>query len=203
MLECLRGKVSDRKLRLFAVACCKGIPFGRLSDQQSKAVEIAEEYADGLATGQSLEDAHETFRDWSATSTYRCCAAWAATLGYALEAAMTVSHHSTHAARNITNYNSCSKITTHRNIQCLFIRDLSGNPFRPVSIPPAVLAWNNGTIPRLAQAIYDERAFDRVPILADALEEAGCTSADILAHCRSAGPHVRGCWAVDVVLGKE
>jgi hypothetical protein len=55
----------------------------------------------------------------------------------------------------------------------------------------------------LAQAIYEERAFDRLPILADALEESGCYNADLLAHCRSDGPHVRGCWAVDLVLGKE
>jgi hypothetical protein len=56
---------------------------------------------------------------------------------------------------------------------------------------------------KVAQAIYDERAFDRMSILADALEEAGCTDQDILAHCRSGGDHVRGCWVVDLVLGKE
>jgi hypothetical protein len=55
----------------------------------------------------------------------------------------------------------------------------------------------------LAQAIYDDRAFDRLPILADALEEAGCDTADILAHCRGPGPHVRGCWVVDLILGKQ
>jgi hypothetical protein len=53
----------------------------------------------------------------------------------------------------------------------------------------------------LARAVYDERAFDRLPILADALEEAGCDSAELLAHCRNSGPHVRGCWAVDAVRG--
>ena len=56
---------------------------------------------------------------------------------------------------------------------------------------------------KIAQGIYDERAFDRLPILADALEDAGCDNADILAHLRSPGPHVRGCWAVDLILGKK
>jgi hypothetical protein len=72
-----------------------------------------------------------------------------------------------------------------------------------VTITPAWAAWNDGTIPKLAQAIYEERAFDRLPILADALEEAGCDNADILAHCRQPGPHVRGCWVVDLLVGKE
>jgi len=64
-------------------------------------------------------------------------------------------------------------------------------------------AWLTGTVTSLAQAIYDERAFDRLPILADALEDAGCTNQDILAHCRQPGEHCRGCWALDLVLGRE
>jgi hypothetical protein len=63
--------------------------------------------------------------------------------------------------------------------------------------------WNESTVTELAQAIYTDRAFDRLPILADALEEAGCTDAAILEHCRGPGPHVRGCWVVDLLLGKE
>ena len=64
-------------------------------------------------------------------------------------------------------------------------------------------AWRTATVTSLALAIYEERAFDRLPILADALEDAGCTNADILGHCRGGGEHVRGCWVVDLVLGKE
>jgi hypothetical protein len=80
-------------------------------------------------------------------------------------------------------------------------RDIIGPlPFRPVAIEapcltPAVLA--------IAQAICNEGSFDRLPTLADALERAGCTDTDILSHCRSEGPHVRGCWVVDLLLGKE
>ena len=68
---------------------------------------------------------------------------------------------------------------------------------------PAWLAWNGGTVRKLAEAIYDERAFDRLPVLADALEEAGCADEGVLRHCRGGGPHVRGCWVIDLILGKE
>ncbi len=83
---------------------------------------------------------------------------------------------------------------------CNQFRDVTGNPFRPVAVDPA---WRTATAVGIAQAIYDDRAFDRLPILADALQDAGCENADILAHCRGDGPHVRGCWVVDLVLGKE
>jgi hypothetical protein len=90
-----------------------------------------------------------------------------------------------------------------RLIQLMLLHDIFGNPFRPVSINPAWLGWNDATAVKLANAIYDEKTFDRLPILADALEDAGCDNADILNHCRSEGPHVRGCWVVDALLGKE
>jgi hypothetical protein len=80
-------------------------------------------------------------------------------------------------------------------LRCIF-----GNPFRPVTFAPS---WCSETAVALASAIHVERAFDRLPILADALEEAGCDDADVLNHCRGPGPHVRGCWVVDGVLGKS
>ena len=83
------------------------------------------------------------------------------------------------------------------------LRDVFGNPFRWTLLDPSWLAWNDGTVHKIAQAIYDERAFDRLPILADALEDAGCDDADILRHCREPGEHVRGCWVIDLLLGKE
>jgi hypothetical protein len=76
-------------------------------------------------------------------------------------------------------------------------------PFRKTSLSNAWLAWNDGAIRKMAQAIYDARAFDRLPLLADALEEAGCADADILSHCRTPGEHVRGCWVVDLILSKD
>ena len=88
-----------------------------------------------------------------------------------------------------------------RQVQTSLLGDIFGPLiFRPVTCDPA---WRTATVTSLAQAIYEERAFDRMPILADALEGAGCTNGDILDHCRGGGEHVRGCWVVDLVLGKS
>jgi hypothetical protein len=87
--------------------------------------------------------------------------------------------------------------------QSQLLLDIFGNPFHPITIDRHWLAWNGGSVPKIAQAIYEERAFDRLPILGDALEEAGCDNADILNHCRQPGVHVRGCWVLDLILGKE
>jgi hypothetical protein len=84
------------------------------------------------------------------------------------------------------------------------IHEVLGNPFRPLPpLPPAVLAWNERLVSRLAAAIYEEKAFDRMPILADALEEAGCSEAAILRHCRQKSEHVRGCWVVDALTARS
>jgi hypothetical protein len=84
--------------------------------------------------------------------------------------------------------------------QCSLLRDIVGNPFRPVSITKSCLT---PAVVRLAGVLYDERAFDRMPQLAEALNEAGCNDQDILQHCLQQTEHVRGCWVVDVLLGKE
>jgi hypothetical protein len=83
------------------------------------------------------------------------------------------------------------------------LRDVFGNPFRPITVNPSWLAWKDSTVVRLAQAIYDDRAFHNLPVLADTLEHAGCHDADILNHCRGPGPHVLGCWLLDVLLQKQ
>jgi hypothetical protein len=90
------------------------------------------------------------------------------------------------------------------SVQAALLRDLFGPlPFRPVTVHPAVLAWNDRLVVRLAQAIYDGRRWGDMSILGDALLDAGCDDDEVLAHCRSEGPHVRGCWAIDLILGKE
>jgi hypothetical protein len=87
-----------------------------------------------------------------------------------------------------------------RAAQAALLRCILGNPFQSLPVvDPVVRAWNDGTVGRLAEAIHDERAFERLGVLADALEEAGCSDASILAHCRQAGEHARGCWVVDLL----
>jgi len=83
--------------------------------------------------------------------------------------------------------------------QCLLIRDIFGNPFRPAAVDPS---WLTSDVLALATGIYQDRAYDRMPILADALQDAGCDIDDVLNHCRSEGPHVRGCWVVDLLTGR-
>lgn len=94
--------------------------------------------------------------------------------------------------------------TMPKALQADLLRDIAGNPFRPYYV-----RWSGGPIGSLSRAAYEERLPDgtidpaRLAILADAVEEAGCTEALLLDHLRSPGPHVRGCWALDVILGKE
>jgi hypothetical protein len=83
------------------------------------------------------------------------------------------------------------------------LHDIFGNPFRPVTLDSSCLTWNARTVPAMAERIYNERNWALLPVLADALEDAGCCSPDILTHCRGSGPHVRGCWVLDLLLGKE
>jgi hypothetical protein len=90
-----------------------------------------------------------------------------------------------------------------RRAQGELLRDLFGNPFRaPPLVDPAWLAWKDRAAVKLAEAIYADRAFDRLPVLGDLLEEAGCAEAAIQEHCRGPGPHARGCFVVDLLTGR-
>jgi hypothetical protein len=90
-----------------------------------------------------------------------------------------------------------------RQYQCRLLRDIMGNPFRPVSLSRWALEWNDAALVKLARGIYERDCFGELPLLADALEGAGCAECDVLRHCRGEQQHVRGCWVIDLVLGKE
>jgi hypothetical protein len=213
MLEFLwtHGGASDRSLRLFGVACCRRV-WHLLGDEKSvRAVEVAEWFAERETVTSRRMDA--ACRDaWGAYYT-------APSAGHSAAARAAV--HVTQTVRSRVNrwpfgYGESAsfwKLTQLATVatggqgepaaQVALLRCIFGNPFRPPpSLSTAFLAWGGGTVPRLAAAIYDDRAFDRLPVLADALEDAGCADAEVLGHCRAGGEHVRGCWAVDLVLGK-
>jgi hypothetical protein len=219
MLEYLSGEVSDRKLRLFAVACCRRI-WHLVSDERSRrAVDAAERYADGLAPLDELAAAQRE-------------AAPAYTDGtdafYGLRPGITPPHSTApHAAArhaadpppihvrpadDSAGYSvfkprpfpypeeeANAAVAPERAAQAVLLRELFGPPpIRPVAVEPAWLTWQAGTIPRMPRAIYEERLFpsghldsSRLAVLADALEEAGCSDPGLLAHLRGTGPHVR------------
>jgi hypothetical protein len=182
MLAFIRAKASERKLRLFACACCRRI-WRLLSDDRSrKAVKTAERLADGLATRQQLRAARAYAADAYAFAQGGSYYAPAAHAAYAHAAAACAAEEVYEAARCAAAHPATTN--TEEAAQAALLRDLFGSPFRHVSLHPTWLTWNGGTAVQLAQTIYEERAFDHLPILADALEEAGCDNADVLAHCR-------------------
>jgi hypothetical protein len=200
MLEFLPDKASDRHLRLFACAYCRAV-----RDSQHllgpSTVAVAERYADWLARDQDLSSERRgvpfpnEYSEWVlAPSAYD--GAWQAV--DEMTSDLDLMKIDPDALRH---FPIPLDEVVKRSV--LLLRDIFGNPFRPVPFDSGWLTWHDGTVPKLAQAIYDERAFDRLPILADALEDAGCSNADLLAHCRELGVHVRGCWVVDLLLGKE
>ena len=205
MLEFLRGKANDRKLRLFVVACCRKAlaksPYEELKD----AAATAELVIDKAAKPADLEAAEDAV-EWGVSE-------MSESLNLPAEALHLVLHTPTIAPDDVARAVGRVLDGWQMNvpdldlpaesiIQCDWLRDIFGNRFHPVSLSPSTLAWNDGAVHKMAEVIYDDRAFDRLPILADALEDAGCDDADILGHCRGPGPHVRGCWVVDLLLGK-
>jgi hypothetical protein len=218
MLETLwkRSRATERKLRLLDCECCRHI-WHLLNDPRSRrAVESAEQYTEGRIDRQMLEraavEARAAIRHARPESDAAEFAAATAAMFAARAAAEAVSWDGLHrtsaaaamAAGAVSSPDDWEPSKHSEEVwQSGVLRDIFGNPFRTVTVNPEWLSWNGGTIRKIAQASYDDRAFDRMPILADALEDAGCTDADILDHCRGAGPHVRGCWVVDLLLGKE
>ncbi len=103
-------------------------------------------------------------------------------------------------SRILREWSQSQSTAEERRFISSIVRDIFGNPFRPVAFSPE---WRTSTAIAVAQQMYKSRDFSAMPILADALQDAGCDSGDVLAHCRGPGPHVRGCWVVDLVLGRE
>jgi hypothetical protein len=209
------GQASDRKLRLFMAACCRRVWRLLLDPRSREGVEVAEQYAERSADPLRLDDAQSRAHECAAELSwgpYREAAEAADWVAWpdASEAAALVSDATARAAgweaagSNGEFLRREGLVRAEQRSHCSLLRDLVGPlAFRSVTINPAWLRWNYGTVLSIARRIYEERAFYDMPILADALEDAGCTDAELLDHLRSAGEHVTGCWAVDLVLGRE
>jgi hypothetical protein len=203
MLDLLGARVSDRKQRLFALACCRRlwhlIPVGPCRN----AVAVADRFADREATREELvaacnfawfyiqEALVPSVRDSRAIAAQ--AAAYAADPGSPVKSA--------ESACLAAGWGSLEGQAVERAAQAAIIRDIFGDlPFHRPAVGPS---WLTPTVVTMAGGIYAEKGFDLMPVLGDALEDAGCNDASILAHCRGSGEHVRGCWVVDLLLGKE
>jgi hypothetical protein len=194
------GVRTRRKDRLAAAAGLRHF-WADLTAEQRRAVTAAEQYADGdirftelraaaVRTGRGVSG---TLPEAVARVTHRVAAdaLWVVTLQF-LPVVFREPIYTNPPFPQARAY-----AVRGRPVLAIF-RDVYGNPFRPVSVDPR---WLTSPVVDLARTMYDARDFAAMPILADALEEAGCDNADILAHCRGLGPHVRGCWVVDLILG--
>jgi hypothetical protein len=203
MLEFLRGKASTRKRLLFAAASFRRLGHLPPDRRQHRGVELLEEMAEGTATMATRREVAREVRHALPPDNFVAGAAPADDphyVGLMLYRALVSSSPAEHAWQATAGL---ADGAAEQRAQSSLLRDIFGSPFRLPIIDPAWGRWREGTIPKLAQAVYDDGGFGHLPVLADALEEAGCTSTDILDHCRAPGPHVRGCWVVDLLLGKQ
>ncbi len=204
-----RTKAGRRKLRLLACACCRLFwPF--LRERAQRTVVIAEQYADGLADLPMLARAYRSAARIYGAGRFEAFGPGLPTpdhlAGYVADpnAGDAVST-TVHLACALSNRCLGSEADQIRRVERIgnLLDEVLGNPFRPIQISSGWLAWQGGTIAKLAQSIYDDRDYDHLPVLADALEEAGCDNAAILDHCRGPAEHVRGCWVLDLILSKD
>jgi hypothetical protein len=218
-------RTSDRKLRLFACACYHRIGHVLPHPVARSAVHVAERFADGLADLAEFQHAETQVRELANALEAQWRASWGAErialqpTHAALALAGVVCWRKAPKAAYYASSNAYLDYASIMNpragvsdpalgkcsaaearAQCGLIRDIFGNPFRPVE---CAAEWRTDTAVSLARQMYESREFSAMPILADALQDAGCDNDDMLNHCRGSGPHVRGCWVVDLVLGKE
>jgi hypothetical protein len=201
LIRFARPRESTRKLALLAAAITRRWEW--LSADFERAIETLERFADGEATRADAKTAADAINGGSPLGL-------APPVGHARQLLQNAAGPSLNTIVQDVYRVEISRNSPARGKRDAFRRefaaiaqlrrDVFGNPSRPVPFSPA---WRTDTAVTLARQMYDARDFAAVPILADALQDAGCDSDEVLDHCRGPGPHVRGCWVVDLVLGKE
>jgi hypothetical protein len=217
MLHFLQGKVSERKFRLIALGCCRQLwePADRLTSAALAIVDqLAEAGALQTTMGSVRVPAGEAVLNCGASEPLESLSAkdegggpeqvprsaLPPLLASILADLACLRTNPALLARLLVFLTKAGLPPVR---QTALIRDIVRGPLHPILFRASWRTWSGGVCLEIARRIYKERAFDHLPILADALEEAGCTDADILGHCRAGGEHVRGCWVVDLVLGKS
>lgn len=213
LLDQLGTALSVRKARLFAVACCRSI-WHLLDDGPARrAVEVSERLADGDATNSERRAAALATEGHRGTYYWAEAAASCAVGTLPPRILRLALQHATHGVSDaavprapgqvLTNDQEATRARardTESAIQAGLLRDIAGSPFRPPQFSPS---WRTSTVVALAAQMYETRDFSTMPILGDALQDAACDNDEVLNHCRAQSVHVRGCWVVDLVLGKE
>lgn len=183
----------DRKLRLYAVACCRQRWNLFEVDLCQRAVDAAERLADGRADKLELASIHDAIM---AIPTPNDQSHSIENMALKLISVNGI-HCASAAAMNLGVATGWDHFETVVQGQAQLLRCVVGKPFRHVAFDPL---WRTPAVVEIAGSLYADRAFDRMPILADALEDAACDHPGVLGHCRNSGPHVRGCWVVDELL---
>jgi hypothetical protein len=187
MLEFVRRTMSVRKKRLFACACCR-LVWESLPSYWRRALETSEAFIEGMASEEQLKaDLDAAMNELDLLSDAAQAVWWACNTSKGYDIAGGASYRvSIHDRKTLRT-------------QAALVRDI----FQPFPHVKRKQRWADQKPQQIAQSIYADRAFEHLPILADALEEAGCTDAAILEHCRGPGPHIRGCWVVDLLTGRK
>jgi hypothetical protein len=204
MLKHIRSK-NLRKCRLFACATCERLrPL--VTAVGFKVLDVAERFADGLATQDEIKAAQPSEPGWSMAfgTTKDAGSAVAFTVELLEEMYDDPEKKEDNLVGCLFAYRwaamATNDVPAEWRHQSNLLRDIFGNPFRPVAFS---IEWLTDTALSLARQMYESRDFSAMPILADALQDAGCDNENVLNHCRERGEHVRGCWVVDLVLGRE
>lgn len=193
--ELMLGLVGDltgkRKLHLFLCACCRSV-WSWLDQATQASVEHAEKLA-GTPLSVRVKIDLADGSTWRADK--RLGEFTTSDEGHG-----TNLREATSIASRIDSIYNLTAAQSGQAVQSDIVRDIFGNPFRSVAFDAR---WRTSNAVRVARTIYDDLAFDRMPMLAVALMDAGCEDEQVISHCRSDGSHVRGCWVVDLVLGKQ